>query len=71
MTELGLFVVEELAPPSVSPGFSRAVKRAYQGQKIAASRATELLRGTADEEDLPAPEVVPLDALRGDITSPA
>jgi Zn-dependent peptidase ImmA (M78 family)/DNA-binding XRE family transcriptional regulator len=71
LTELGLFVVEELAPPSVSPEFSRAVKRAYQGQKITASRATELLRGTAEEEDLPGPEVVPLEALRGDITSPA
>jgi Zn-dependent peptidase ImmA (M78 family)/DNA-binding XRE family transcriptional regulator len=71
LTELGVFVVEELAPPSVSPEFSRAVKRAYVGQKITASRATELLRGTAEEHDLPAPEVVPLDALRGDITSPA
>lgn len=71
LTELGLFVVEELAPPSVSPEFSRAVKRAYQGQKIAASRAIELLRGTADEDELPAAEIVPLDALRGDMASPA
>ena len=71
LTELGLFVVEELAPPSVSPEFSRAVKRAYQGQKITASRAIELLRGTADEDELPAAEMVPLDALRGDMASPA
>lgn len=71
LTELGLFVVEELAPPSVSPEFSRAVKRAYQSQKIKASRAIELLRGTADEEELPAAEIVPLEALRGDIASPA
>jgi hypothetical protein len=70
-TEMGLFVVEELAPPSVSPEFSRAVKRAYQGQKITASRAIELLRGTADEEELLAAEIVPLDALRGDMASPA
>lgn len=70
LTELGLFVVEELAPPSVSPEFSRAVKRAYQGQKITASRAIELLRGSANEDELPAAEIVPLDALRGDMTSP-
>jgi Zn-dependent peptidase ImmA (M78 family) len=65
--EPGVFVVEELAPPSLSPQFASAVVRAYRGQKIAAGRAVELLRGTIAEEELPAVDLAPLESLCGEL----
>jgi Zn-dependent peptidase ImmA (M78 family)/DNA-binding XRE family transcriptional regulator len=65
--ELELAVVEELTPPYLSPRFGQAVLRAYRGGKISAGRAVELLRGTVEEDDLPPPDEVPVDALRGEL----
>jgi len=67
LLELGLFVVEELAPPTVSPEFAKAVLRAYRGGKLASTRVVELLRGTVSREELPNVDTVPIDALRGDV----
>lgn len=66
LLERGLFVVEELAPPSLSPAFTRAAIRAYRGHKIGASRALELLRDTLLSDDLPEVDVVPREALRAE-----
>jgi Zn-dependent peptidase ImmA (M78 family)/DNA-binding XRE family transcriptional regulator len=71
LIELGTFVVEELAPPQVSPGLSRAILRAYKGGKLGASRAVELLRGTVDREELPRVNPVPLQALRSEVEGSA
>jgi Zn-dependent peptidase ImmA (M78 family)/transcriptional regulator with XRE-family HTH domain len=65
--ELGLYVVEELTPPELSPQFASGVVRAYRGHKIAAGRAVELLRGSITEEELPDVDAVPLEALRGEL----
>lgn len=67
--ELGLFVVEEMAPPAISPRFASAALRAYRGGKIGARRTLELLRGTIDEEELPAIDIAPVESLRRDVES--
>lgn len=67
--ENGVFVVEELAPPLLSPEFTRAVLRAYRGQKIGPGRAVEALRNTITEEELPPIDEVPLESLRGELES--
>lgn len=71
LLERGLFIVEELAPPTVSPLFVNAVLRAYRGSKITAERAIELLRGTLARDDLPAVDIVPPEALRAEFTGSA
>jgi len=68
--EQGLFVTEELIAPALSVGFIQAALRAYRSQKIGASRAVELLRGTIAEDELPLVDTVPLEALRGELESP-
>lgn len=64
--ELGIRFQEELEPPAVPDVFARACLRAYRHHKIGATRAVELLRGTVDTDELPLPQELPLDALRGD-----
>lgn len=71
LLERGLFVVEELSPPAVSPAFAQAVLRAYRGSKITASRAAELMRGTLAADELPPVGPVPRDALRSDLAESA
>jgi Zn-dependent peptidase ImmA (M78 family) len=71
LLERGLFIVEELTPPTVSPGFVRAALQAYRGSKITSERVIELLRGTLEPHDLPAVNLVPREALRAEITGPA
>lgn len=66
--ELGALLVEELAPPYVSPLFARAALRAYRTGKIGENRTLELLRGTLGQEDLPTVDVVPPDALKGELS---
>jgi hypothetical protein len=68
LLEHGLFIVEELAPPSVSPAFAKAALRAYRGSKISSERVVELLRGTLVPDDLPAVDIVPREALRPEVT---
>ena len=67
--ELDAFVVDELLPPALSSAYSKAVLRAFRGGKVSRERAVELLRGTLSDDDLPAADVVPLESLRGDLTS--
>jgi Zn-dependent peptidase ImmA (M78 family)/DNA-binding XRE family transcriptional regulator len=70
LLELGVFIVEELAPPTLSPQFASAVLRAYRGAKIGANRAVDLLRGTITADELPAIDVVPLESLRSELETP-
>jgi len=65
--ERSLFIVEELSPPSLPPGYISAVIKAYRRHKITSGRAVELLYGTLSEDDLPAPHEVPLDALEAEL----
>jgi Zn-dependent peptidase ImmA (M78 family)/DNA-binding XRE family transcriptional regulator len=65
--EVGGAIVDELIPPRVSPQLAQATIRAYRAHKISADRAVELLRGMIDLEDLPAPNEVPVEALRGEL----
>ncbi len=67
--ELGLTFVEELEPPWLAPGYVSAVIRLYRRSKISSDRALELLYGTLEESDLPAPHEIPLDALRADVSA--
>ncbi len=62
--EQGIVLREELAAVSLSPGFARAVLRAFRRHKLSASRAVELLRGTLGREELPPEDEVPPDSLR-------
>lgn len=64
--ELGVSFGEELAPPALPQGFARACLRAYRNHKLGAARTIELLRGTVVSDELPTPQELPLDALRGD-----
>lgn len=64
---LGGVVSEDLLPPRVSPVVVRAVLRAFEANKITARRAVELLRGAISEDDLPAVNEVPLEALTGEL----
>jgi len=65
--EANVLFVEELAPTSVPPGFARAALRAFRKHKLGADRTVELLRGTVSAEELPLPDQIPLDALKGEL----
>lgn len=64
---LGGVVSEDLVAPRVSPALARAVLRAFEANKITSGRAVELLRGAIEEDDLPAVNEVPLEALTGEL----
>ena len=66
--ELDAGVVEDLIPPVLSRAFSKAVVRAVRSAKITAERATEMLRGTLEAEELPQAETPPLEAFRGELS---
>lgn len=70
LAELGLFIVDEMAPPTMSPDYTAAVLAALRKQKIGASRAVELLHGALNAHELPEADDVPLEALRGELGSP-
>lgn len=61
--EAGITLKKDLEPPAISPGFARAVLRAYRKHKVGANRALELLRGTFTAAELPAEDQVPLEAM--------
>ncbi|HEY3445472.1 MAG TPA: XRE family transcriptional regulator [Myxococcales bacterium] len=65
--ELELFIEEDLRPPALAPGFSSAVVKAYRKHKLSRERAIELLRGTAEPQDLPPQDAVPLEAMQAEI----
>jgi len=64
LIELGEQWVPELEPPSVPPDYGRCVLGAYRSGKMTAARAVELLWGTVNEDELPEPAEVPLEAFR-------
>lgn len=68
--EMGLRIDEEMIPPSLSPGFSRAVLAAYRKNRIAGGRAIEMLRGTLQRSELPTTDDVPLQAYLSELEVP-
>ena len=53
IVDYDLVVADELAPPSLSRVYERAVLNLYRSETISAARALDLLLGTWDEEALP------------------
>lgn len=68
---LGLRIAEEIVPPSLSPGYTRAVISAYRKNRISGGRALEMLRGTLKPADeLPSSDDVPLQAYLSELEAP-
>ena len=67
--ELGVAVIDELAPPMAPRSVAQAALRGYRTHRLGAGRTLELLHGTLTEEDLPEREEIPLAALAGDLRS--
>ncbi len=64
--EFGERFAVELDPPSVPPAYARAVVSAYRRGQLTAARTVELLHHSVDETDLPEPDAMSLDELRGE-----
>lgn len=64
--ERGLFIQDIPPSPTLTPGFITAVAKGYRRRLLGRRRALELLRGVADESDLPPQHEVPLDAMIGE-----
>jgi Zn-dependent peptidase ImmA (M78 family)/DNA-binding XRE family transcriptional regulator len=62
--EFGERFAVELDPPSVPPGYARAVVSAYRKGQLTAARTVELLHRSVGEADLPEPDAMSLDELR-------
>lgn len=67
--EFGERFAVELDPPSVPPGYARAVVSAYRKGQLTAARTVELLHHSVDEADLPEPDAMSLDKLRSERNS--
>jgi Zn-dependent peptidase ImmA (M78 family)/DNA-binding XRE family transcriptional regulator len=64
--EFGEGFTIELDPPSVPPAYARVVVSAYRKGQLTAARTVELLHHSVGEEDLPEPDAMSLDELRGE-----
>jgi Zn-dependent peptidase ImmA (M78 family)/DNA-binding XRE family transcriptional regulator len=64
--EFGERFAIELDPPSVPPAYARAVISAYRKGRLTAARTVELLHRSVGEADLPEPNAMSLDELRGE-----
>jgi Zn-dependent peptidase ImmA (M78 family)/DNA-binding XRE family transcriptional regulator len=64
--EFGERFAVELDPPSVPPAYARAVVSAYRTGQLTAARTVELLHHSVGETDLPEPDAMSLDELRGE-----
>jgi len=64
--EFGERFAVELDPPSVPPAYARAVVSAYRRGQLTAARTVELLHHSVGEADLPEPDAMSLDELRGE-----
>jgi Zn-dependent peptidase ImmA (M78 family)/DNA-binding XRE family transcriptional regulator len=62
--ELGMGFVEELNPPSLPPSYARAVLAGYRSGKLGANRTIDLLWGSVAKDDLPEPNVPPIEAYQ-------
>ena len=63
--EFGERFAVELDPPSVPRAYARAVVGGYRRGQLTAARTVELLHRSVDEADLPEPDAMSLDELRG------
>jgi len=64
--EFGERFAVELDPPSVPPAYARTVVGAYRRGQLTAARTVELLHHSVGEADLPEPDAMSLDELRGE-----
>jgi Zn-dependent peptidase ImmA (M78 family)/transcriptional regulator with XRE-family HTH domain len=64
--EFGERFAVELDPPSVPPAYARTVVSAYRRGQLTAARTVELLHHSAEEAELPEPDAMSLDELRGE-----
>jgi Zn-dependent peptidase ImmA (M78 family)/DNA-binding XRE family transcriptional regulator len=67
--EFGERFAVELDPPSVPSAYARAVVSAYRRGQLTAARTVELLHHSVDETDLPEPDAMSLDELRGEFVT--
>jgi hypothetical protein len=65
--EFGERFVIELEPPSVPPAYARAVVSGYRRGQLTAAKTVELLHQSVGEADLPEPDAMSLDELRGQL----
>ena len=65
--EFGERFVVELDPPSVPRAYARAVVGGYRTGQLTAGRTVELLQHSVDEADLPEPDAMSLEELRGEL----
>lgn len=63
--EFGERFAIELEPPSVPPAYARAVVSGYRRGQLTAAKTVELLHQSVGEADLPEPDAMSLDELRG------
>jgi hypothetical protein len=66
LLEFGERFAVELDPPGVPPAYARAVVSAYRKGQLTAARTVELLHHSVGEADLPEPDAMSLDELRGE-----
>lgn len=64
--EFGERFAVELDPPGIPPAYARAVVSAYRKGQLTAARTVELLHRSVGEADLPEPDAMSLDELRGE-----
>jgi Zn-dependent peptidase ImmA (M78 family)/transcriptional regulator with XRE-family HTH domain len=64
--EFGEHLAVELDPPSVPRAYASAVVGAYRRSQLTAAKTVELLQHSVDEADLPEPDAMSLDELRGE-----
>ncbi len=67
--EFGERPAVELDPPSVPPSYARAVVSGYRNGQLTSARTVELLHFSVGEADLPDPDSMSLDELRGEFES--
>lgn len=65
--EHGIFLVEDLQPPSVPPSYTKAVLAAYRRHHLSPERTVELLWGALDPAQLPERDELPLDEYVRDL----
>ncbi len=65
--ECNVRVVEELQSPYIPTGVAAAAIRAYRWHRLSAERVVAMLRGQIVLDDLPEPDEIPLESIRGDL----
>ena len=65
--ELGVSIAEELVPPAIPRPIVQAVLRGYRRHRLGTGRTLELLHGAVSEDDLPEQDVLPREALAGEL----